>query len=186
MNARIATLFLALALALTATGCGTVYKAAVDERSLGTQKADKTISATIMKRYLDDADMSVLGIEPYTFTGHVYLVGEYASAVQQTKAVSIAKAVEGVTGVTTYLLPEKDDPACGTTDNLGILAKVDAALIGDGDIWSTHVEVKVVQCQVVLLGLVATQAEMDKSIAHAKAVEGVRSVKSYLRVARKP
>ncbi|WP_461210961.1 BON domain-containing protein [Desulfocurvus sp. DL9XJH121] len=177
---------LIVALAMAAAGCGTIYKAAVDERSLSRQASDKTISATIMKRYYDDADMSVLGIEPYTYTGHVYLVGEYENATQKAKAVSIAKAVEGVAGVTTYLLPAKDDPACGTTENLDILAGVKAALIGDGDIWSTNVEVKVVQCQVVLLGLVGSEAEVGKSIAHAKAEEGVRAVKSYLRVANKP
>ena len=148
MHARIAALFLALAKALAAAGCGTVYQAAMDERSLGTQAADKTISGTIMKRYPDDKDMSVLGIEPYTFSGQVYLVGEYESANKKSKAVSIAQAVEGVSGVTTYLLPRKSDPACGASDSLGILAKVKAALVGDKDIWSTNVEVKVVQCQV--------------------------------------
>jgi len=173
-------------LALVTTGCGTIYKAAMDERSLSQQTADANISGTIMQRYLDDKDMSVLSIEPYTFIGHVYLVGEYETSVQRSKAVSIAKSVEGVTGITTHLLPAKEDPTCGTSDNLGILANVKKALIGDDEIWSTNVEVKVVQCNVVLLGLVGSQTQISKSIVHAKSVKGVRSVKSYLRVARKP
>jgi hyperosmotically inducible protein len=184
MHARIAAVVLVVVLALSAAGCGTIYKTAMDERSLSTQAADKTISATIIKRYLDDKDMSVLGIEPYTYNGQVYVVGEYESAAQKSKAVSIAQAVEGVSGVTAYLLPKKNDPACGASDSLGILGKVKAALVADKDIWSTNVEVKVVQCQVVLLGLVGSQAEVDKSIAHAKSVSGVRSVKSYLKAAK--
>ncbi|WP_027720141.1 BON domain-containing protein [Maridesulfovibrio zosterae] len=183
MNKHIAIyLILILMAVMSTTGCSTIYKGAMDERSVGQQTSDATISATIMKRYLDDDDVSVLSIEPYTFMSHVYLVGEYDNSVQITKAVSIAQNVEGVKGVSTYLVPKKEDPTCGTTDNLGILASVKKDLIGDGDIWSTNVEVKVVQCKVILLGLVGSQTQLDKSIAHAKAVEGVRGVKSYLKV----
>lgn len=186
MNKRTIGLAILFIAALFLGGCGTIYKAALDERSLSTQAADKKISATIIKRYVDDDDMAVLGISPYTFTGKVYLVGEYENSTQKTKAVSIAKGVEGVTNIVTYLLPKKEDPSCKMGDNLKILGKVKTALIGDGDIWSTNVEVKTVQCQVVLLGLVGSSSEISKSIAHAKATEGVRSVKSYLRVANKP
>ncbi|WP_321403625.1 BON domain-containing protein [Maridesulfovibrio sp.] len=168
------------------TGCSTAYKAVMDERSISTQTADATISGTIMKKYLDDDDVSVMGIEPYTFAGHVYLVGEYENLGQKSKAISIAENVEGVTNVTQYLLLKKELPDCGTTENLSILADVKSSLIGDGDIWSTNVEVKVVQCQVVLLGLVGSESEINKSITHAKNTEGVRKVKSYLRVSNKP
>ncbi|GKT30245.1 hypothetical protein ADUPG1_005446, partial [Aduncisulcus paluster] len=86
-------------------GCSTAYKAALDERSLSQQTSDASISAAIMKAYLDDDDVSVMGIEPYTFVGHVYLVGEYEIYTQRSKAISIARSVEGVTDITTYLLP---------------------------------------------------------------------------------
>lgn len=186
MSRLITKALLITILTMMTAGCGTIYKAAMDERSLGQQTADASISAAIMKAYLDDDDVSVLGIEPYTFSGDVYLVGEYENPTQKSKAVSIARSVEGVKNVITYLLPKKEDPACETSDNLGILASVKKDLIGDGDIWSTNVEVKVVQCRVVLLGLVGSQDQINKSIAHAKAVEGVRSVKSYLRVSQTP
>jgi hyperosmotically inducible protein len=48
------------------------------------------------------------------------------------------------------------------------------------------VEIKTVQCHVVLLGIVGSTAERDKIINHAKSVPGVRSVKSFLRIKRKP
>jgi hyperosmotically inducible protein len=59
---------------------------------------------------------------------------------------------------------------------------VDAKLIADDRIWSTNVDVKAVQCNVVLLGIVGTQQEISRSVAHARSVPGVRSVRSYLRV----
>ncbi len=186
MYRLISRILLITILAIMTAGCGTIYKAAMDERSLSQQTADASISAAIMSAYLDDDDVSVLGIEPYTFAGDVYLVGEYENTKQKNKAVSIARNTDGVKNVTTYFLPKKVDPACETSDNLGILASVKKKLISDGDIWSTNVEVKVVQCKVVLLGLVGSQEQIKKSIAHTKAVEGVRSVKSYLRVSREP
>ncbi len=184
MKKRTLIIMMTILLVFSFAGCGTIYKAAMDERSVGQQTADAKISGSIMKQYLDDDDVSVMGIEPYTFYGQVYLVGEYENLNQRSKAVSIAKGVEGVTGVTTYLLAKKEDPTCETSDNLGILAEVKKDLIADGDIWSTNVEVKVVQCKVVLLGLVGSQIQLEKSIAHAEAVEGVRGVKSYLKVSR--
>jgi hyperosmotically inducible protein len=122
------------------------------------------------------------GCPPYSFYGDVYLVGQKQTEAQKKRAIEISKKTEGVKSVTTYILQKKgeDEDSCGTTNSLEITAKVSAALIGDKDIWSTNVEVQTVQCNVVLLGLVGSQKEIEKSIVHAKGVEGVRSVKSFL------
>jgi hyperosmotically inducible protein len=118
----------------------------------------------------------------YSFYGKVYLVGQKETEAQKKRAIEIAQKTEGVKSVTTYILQKKgeDEDSCGTTNSLEITAKVNSALIQDGDIWSTNVEVQTVQCNVVLLGLVRSQKEIEKSIVHAKGVEGVRSVKSFL------
>jgi hyperosmotically inducible protein len=42
-------------------------------------------------------------------------------------------------------------------------------------------DVKTMQCTVVLWGLVGSKAEVDKAVGHAKSVEGVKQVKSFLR-----
>jgi hyperosmotically inducible protein len=159
------------------------YKIAVDERDIKTQISDKTINAEILARYVDDEKIKALDISADSYEGDVYLTGEYESAEQKKQAETIAKDVDGVKSVTTHLLPKKELKDCGTTDNLAITANVKKALVGDGDIWATNVEVKAIQCKyVVLLGVVGSQEELDKSIEHAKATEGVESVKSFLRV----
>jgi hyperosmotically inducible protein len=79
------------------------------------------------------------------------------------------------------LLPKKKDDLCGTDENFGIKAKVKLKLIKDKDIWSTNIDVKSIQCIVVLYGLVGSKNEIEKAIAHAKSVEGVRGVKSFLK-----
>ena len=164
------------------TGCiSDIYKSAVDERSLGDQYDDQSITMSIRKKFSEDEKIKYFDISTYVYNGHVYLVGEYDTPDQRDQAVKLARQVEGVKSVTDHFLPKKEDESCGTTANLELVAKFKKKLIGDGDISSTQIEVKALQCNIILLGLVGSSNEINKAIAHAKAVEGVRSVKSYLR-----
>lgn len=175
-------LFAALTLILTVfAGCTTIYKAAVEERSLSTQASDTKTKATVIKAFVDDPKIKVLDISAECYEGHVYLVGEYDTAAQKERAIELAGKVEGVKDVTAYILPKKKDDPCGTQANLTITAKVKAELIRDTSIWSTNIEVKTVQCNVVLLGIVGTREEANKSVAYAKGVKDVRKVVSYLK-----
>ena len=175
--------YIILILGILMTGCITdIYKSAVDERSLGEQYDDQAITMSIRKRFTEDEKIKYFDISTYVYNGHVYLVGEYENADQKNQAVKLAGQVEGVKSVTDYFLLKKKDETCGTTTNLQLLAKVKKDLIGDRDISSTQIEVKALQCNIILLGLVASDNEINKATAHAKAVEGVRSVKSFLKI----
>jgi hyperosmotically inducible protein len=172
--------YLILVLGALMTGCTTVYKSAVDERSLSGQYDDEKITMAIRQKFSEDEKVKSYDISTYCYNGHVYLVGEYDTVDQKDQAVKLAKSVAGVKSVTDYFLPKKKDDSCGTTADLELLAKVSAKLIGDKDISSTQIEVKALQCNIILLCLVGSTDEITKAIAHAKAVEGVRSVKSFL------
>jgi len=165
---------------LAVTGCGTIYSTAVDERDMSTISSDTKIKGTIVKKFYDDDKIKSLDISTGCYRGHVYLVGEYDTADQKNRAIKIAKCVESVKNVTTYLLPKKKGDPCGTDENLEIVGKVKAKLVGDKEIWSTNIDIKSIQCRVVLYGLVGSKKEINKAIAHAKSVEGVRGVKSFL------
>ena len=178
------TLFVLLTLLPLSAGCTTIYKAAVEERSLSTQASDTKTKAAVLKAFVDDPKIKVLDISPECYEGHVYLVGEYGTQAEKDRAIELAKKTEGVKKVTAYILPKKKDDPCGTKVNLTITAKVKAALIRDTSIWSTNIEVKTVQCNVVLLGIVGTKDEVNKSISYAKGVEGVHEVVSYLKPVR--
>jgi hyperosmotically inducible protein len=73
---------------------------------------------------------------------------------------------------------------CGTVYGVAMDERTVGQQTSDKEIWSTNVEVKAVQCRVVLLGIVGSAAEAGKAEAHAKAVSGVRSVQSYLRTTK--
>ncbi|MDD3313271.1 BON domain-containing protein [Pseudodesulfovibrio sp.] len=162
-------------------GC-TAYNVAVDERTTGQWVDDNTIALTIEKDFLADDLVKYLDYDAFSYRGHVYVVGEYESREQVDRAVKLAKGVEGVRQVTTYLLPKREDDGCSTADKLGIYQKLKQALVDDKNIWSTNIEIEIVQCNVVLLGIVGSSAEKSAAEAHAKAVKGVRSVKSFLTV----
>lgn len=67
-------------------------------------------------------------------------------------------------------------------DDSAITAKVKAALLDDKGVKSTDISVKTENKVVTLSGFVASQAEAEKAVATAKAVEGVSSVSDKLHV----
>ncbi|MGD8520297.1 MAG: BON domain-containing protein [Desulfobacterales bacterium] len=174
-------IYIILILVILMTGCTTIYKSAVDERSIGEQYDDEKITMAIRKKFSDDKKIKYFDISTYCYNGHVYLVGEYDTVDQKSQAVKLAREVNGVKSVTDYFLPKKENDTCGTTANLKLLTKVKTKLIGDKNISSTQIEVKALQCNIILLGLVGSTDETKKAISHAKAVEGVRSVRSFLK-----
>lgn len=181
---KIATIFvllLMLAGVQVLSGCA-VYGVAVEERNVGDWANDNKITVQVEEKFLDDETVKFMDFDAHTYEGHVFIVGEYESRDQTTRAVEIAKSIEGVRQVTTYFLPKREHDYCGTTDNLSIYTDIKQKLVGDGDIWSTNVTIKTIQCNVVLLGIVGSDSERAKIISHAKSAAGVRSVKSHLKV----
>lgn len=183
MKRSVSILFLIciLTAAYMTSGCA-VYDVAVEERNVGTYSSDKKISYLIEEKFLDDNVIKFMDFDAYTYEGHVYLTGEYESHEQVERAKKIAENTKGVHTVTTYFLPKRADDLCGTTDNMEMSATLRQKLISDKKIWSTNIDIEMVQCHVVLLGIVGTEAERIKAIEYAKEIPGVRGVKSYIKV----
>ncbi|OBQ55669.1 BON domain-containing protein [Halodesulfovibrio spirochaetisodalis] len=163
------------------SGCA-IYNAAVDERNIGEQYSDTVITATVLKKIVNSKDLSPLDIAVNTYNKKVYLIGEVDSLAQRNTAIKLAQNTEGVQSVVPYLLLKNEQDFCGTTDNLSMQTSLSKDLIGDKDIWSTNVSVDVVQCNIVLTGIVGSNAEKQQILEHARAVPKVRSVTSYIQV----
>ena len=181
------TLLLALLL-LTASllsGCTmaavTVYQLAVDERKIGAYVDDKYIEATIAAKFREDERVRPLDLSAFSYNGRVYIVGQYDSTKQKTRAVKIAKQTPGVKSVTAHVLPRKLLSRCGKFDTASLEVKVKGHLIAEEHIRATNVKVESLQCNIILLGIVETRKEASQAVACAKNVEGVRSVTSYLK-----
>lgn len=174
-------LVLTLGVAYLAGGCA-VYDVAVEERNVGTWASDEKTALLIKEKFLSDDIVKFMDFDADCYQGHAYVFGEYESREQVNRAVQLAKSVEGVNAVTTYLLPKRKQDYCGTTDNMDIHTRLKHALVSDKNIWSTNINIETIQCNVLLLGIVGSEQERDAVIAHAKQIVGVRSVKSYIQV----
>jgi hyperosmotically inducible protein len=166
------------------SGCATPYKAAVDERNMKTIYADEKITFQVKQAFLDDDQIKYMDYDVASYEGDVFLIGEYTSQAQADKAVNVARSVEGVRSVTSYLLPKKELADCGTAEELELMATIKQKLIQDEDIWSTNVDIYMVQCRAVVLGIVGSEKERSDALAHIRSVKGLKGVKSYLRVKR--
>ena len=174
------TRLLAPVLALLLAGCaGQVYSAATDDRKLSDQGADARICSSIRSSLLAKESGSLTVLDVFCHNQLVVLVGalppNYKLAVD---AVAVAKATSGVKRVETYYVAK---PAQDTGDT-GIALKVKAKLIADTSMTTAGTDLTVVAGNVVLVGVVEDRAKADKIVAHARSVEGVKSVKSFLQV----
>lgn len=177
-----ATFSAMLILLFSALSQGCVYDIAMEERDMGDYVSDQKISLIINERFLEDDDVKFRDFDASTFEGHVYIVGEYESREQVKRAVTIAKSVEGVKRVTTYMMPKKVEDDCSAADAIEIHAKVTQALVGDESIHSTNIDIEVVQCNVILLGIVGSEAEKTAVESHAASVPGINGMRSYITV----
>lgn len=166
--------------ALSVAPAGTsAYKYSREERAGGTMLEDATLRAGIVADIMADDALSYMDVHTYCYKGRVFLLGEFERRSQVSRLVAIAKGQTGAVSVTGYLFP-KGASLCDRPQDLYLAGKVRAALIGDGDVRSTNIDVEVVQCNAVLLGVVSGREEARGVEAAARRVEGVLSVKSYL------
>lgn len=171
------------ALAGAFTPWGAIYDAARDERSVGTIAADKKISTSIKSTLVNKDGKLGLAVKVYCYVGRVTLLGQLADEKFKDFATATAKKAKGVKSVSTHWEePGKTDT---TAADVEIATKLRAALVADKEISATQVETEVFGGKVYLIGMVRSQKDADKSVAHAKAVKGVTGVTSLLVVPKK-
>ncbi|OGR40320.1 MAG: hypothetical protein A2051_05435 [Desulfovibrionales bacterium GWA2_65_9] len=165
------------------TPWGAIYDAARDERSVGTIAADKKISTSIKSALVGKDGKLGLAVKVYCYVGKVTLLGQLGDEKFKDFAVATAKKAKGVKGVATHW--EAPGMTDTTATDVEIAAKLRAALVADKAISATQVEAEVFGGKVYLIGMVRSQKDADKSVAHAKAVKGVIGVTSLLIAPRK-
>lgn len=164
--------------ALAFTPWGAVYEVARDERSLADITADKEKVTEIKSALVKKDGKLGLAVKTYCFLGRVTLLGQLDDEAFQSFAVATAKKTKGVKDVATYW--EKPGKEGTTTADLEIAAKLRTTLVGDKSLSSTQIETEVFGGKVYLLGLVRSQRDADKAVAHAKATKGATGVTSLL------
>jgi len=164
----------------------TALPAFADSNTVGDALSDTAITGKVKSKLAMDkmTDATNIGVE--TNNGIVTLSGSAKTETEATKAIEIAESTDGVKSVNTDNLnvASSQQP---TTDAY-ITAKIKGVFIknnlssGERNVPLTAVKVETQNGVVYLKGKVKNSAQKDKLIDLAKSVDGVKSVKTDLRV----
>ncbi len=156
------------------------YSIATDERSVVTQAADTAIEVQIKAALTTSPVKGTSGIDVYCRNGVVVLVGVVAPGSSAGReAVKIARGTSGVSRVETYFVNARPS----WTKDFEIKESIRAVFVADPVLISGRVDIAVYGGHVVLVGVVPSQAKVDKFIDDARSVSGVVAVASFIQVA---
>ncbi len=157
----------------------TIYKASVDERSIGHIITDKKLSSLIMAELIKDDMTNLLNVTAECFFGYPFVVGECNNLEEAQRIIEIAQRITEKQPIP-FLMKKGNDDDCNPALNLKISTEVKARLLADKKIFATNVVVKSIQCQAVLLGVLGSKESILAAIEHSEKVDGVKKVHSFL------
>ena len=148
---------------------------------------DSTITARVKAALIDHKDINSGDISVKTDNKVVTLSGDVTSAEQKSQALSVAKAVEGVSQVNDKLTVQHKSSSetatlKGYAGDTAITSEVKAKLLADDIVPSRNVKVETNAGAVHLTGTVTSAAQAERAAEIAKAVSGVKSVRNDLSV----
>lgn len=175
-------------LALLQAGCTTAiivtYQTLTEVRTVREQHEDTRILGTIKDELASkDGVGSALEIHVFSYLGKVLLAGvvEPGSTVG-SDAVAIARKVEGVRKIDTYYIPARPSYSRDLTVSLKLSAKI----VTDLDLKRSQVDWTVLAGTVLLVGLVDDAEKAKRVVEHAKSIDNVVAVRSFIQVRLPP
>ncbi|CUW37874.1 conserved protein of unknown function (Transport-associated and nodulation domain 129-192) [Magnetospirillum sp. XM-1] len=119
--------------------------------------------------------------------GRVMLTGLVATEQARADAVRLCWQVGGVKEVLNEIkVVAAGESGWDQANDLWIQNKLKARLLTDGDVKNINYIVDVTDSVVYLLGIAQSSAELDRVIAHARDVSGVKRVISHVRLKTDP
>ena len=156
------------------------YSITTDQRSVMTQVTDTAIEAQIKTALMTSSVKGMSGIDVYCRNGVVVLVGVVAPGSSAGReAVTIARGTSGVSRVETYFVNARPS----WTNDIEVKESIRAIYVADPALISGQVDIAVYGGHVVLVGVVPSQAKVDRFIQDARSVSGVVAVTSFIQVA---
>lgn len=120
-------------------------------------------------------------LRPFSFGGHVYLVGEILDKQNGQRATSIAKSVQGIKSLTThyFLIAGNSNMA---HDHL-LYDRLLKQFRSDKELASSPLRLTVVQSKAVIMGPASTPAIKRHAFKTARSTKGISTVIDYVVVA---
>jgi osmotically-inducible protein OsmY len=165
-----------------AVGAGAVGGIAVlEDRSLADQARDEKIYWRVIGRWIehDDGLPLKLGLEVYE--ARVLLTGVVPDEQMRADAVRIASGVEGVQEVLNEIVVGDSDLLDRARDTR-ITLELRSDITFDKQIYAINYSITTVGATIYLIGKARSQAELDRVIAHARAIDSVRNIVNHVTV----
>jgi len=170
--------------ALSQTACTTTlvvaYQTLTDVRTMEEQTDDARIMGTIKDQLATKQGVgSALQVHVFAHLGRVVVAGIVPPASPlAADAVAVARAVPGVRKVDMVFVPIRPSYPRDLTVSL----KLDAKIVADLDLRRSQLEWTVLGGTVVLTGVVDDPAKVARAVAHAKSIDNVTAVRSFIQV----
>jgi osmotically-inducible protein OsmY len=162
---------------------GKAVTTAADARTAEEVKNDIAIGADANKRLIDDKQAEWKGVSLLIFAQHVVLAGAVKSEDVKKRVAEVVKQDKRIRSLSNELIVIKKEGDDGSmVGDKVIEEKVNAALTTTKGIGSINMRWKSVNGHLIIMGVAQSKQEADLALKEARSVEGVKSVKSRLRV----
>ncbi|MDD5711904.1 MAG: BON domain-containing protein [Smithellaceae bacterium] len=176
---KIAGIVMSLFVVLVLIGCAGTMKS----ESTGEYVDDSVITSKVKVKLGADDVLKAFAISVETYRGVVQLSGFVDGKETRDRAGELAGSVAGVKGVKNNLLVKTgttSETAGQYIDDTAITSKIKVKLAADDILKSFDISVETYHGVVQLGGFVDNQETIDRAVALANTVAGVKSVKNNL------
>ena len=161
---------------------GKIVSTTLDARSKAEVAADTEIAAAANKALLDDDKAQWKGVGVLVFARHAVLAGSVRDAATKKRVQQIIARDKRLRSLNNELRIGADTSFVGDTV---IEEKINAVLTVAKGIASVNMRWKSVAGHVVLMGVAQSRAEAALAQSKIRELDGVKSLKSHLRVVAK-
>lgn len=161
---------------------GNTIPVAMDVRSMSEVKNDIEIDALASKALLENKGDSLNRVTVLVFSQHVVLAGIVNSEAAKRKAIRLIAEDKRIRSLQNKIILGGPENGGSFMANLFLEKKIGLALTATQGVHSVNMRWKAVGGNVVLMGVVSSQAEVSLAVSKVKEVDGVKSVKLCLRV----
>ena len=167
---------------LVAGAGGAAMVGAAQERGLEQAVDDNEIAFEINRKLLAKDSSLYRGVSTQVQKGRVLLTGTVPKAEDRVAVTRIVWSIGGVKEVINELNVGESGGFAQSMSDTSISTKLRTRLLGDKNVSSINYSIETVRGTVYLMGTAINQAELDRVVAHARDISGVRNVVSYVEV----
>lgn len=174
---RIAALFMALAIAVTAAGC----TAPVEDRQFSQYATDAEIKLDLNKRLLGGKYRDLfLDVSTDVHEGRVMLTGSVKTREDKNRVSALAQNITGVRTIYNDVQVTDEGGFTNTANDVWIETKIKARLVAEKGVRSVNLRWQAVNGVVYVIGRVRDEAEMARVMTVLRDIDHVTNIVNHI------